>query len=380
MAQIGGATETITTGIRISAGQLCRVHGLLVVGTPTGTPLFTATPSVANGVLVVTVVNVAGGGAANAAPWMLDVQLEHSLVQATRGANGYILIASGTAAAGFGGSQTLSQTYLVGAAAENQTLALATIKGDGIIVDGSTQVGAAGLYAFEVREGTNYPIMAITRRGNDATGTVLEMNKSRGAFGAPADVQAGDYIGTMTFEGRVGGLPVEFAHLAVQCINAAGGGSAGLELYLLAGGAPTQALAVQVGASANTWSFYREATLIPVGGSSALGVAIAPWSVLHVTTANVYANVCLGGATPGAGANQTVLLPNAGTVAPATSVGAAHLYSGTWNGPGTEFGQTSFAWSQEAAVIAPVSSAVVSHLIPVVVNGVPYLLMASTVI
>lgn len=339
LAQNGGVAQPVPTGIRMSAQQLCRVHGLLVVGTPTGTPTFTATPSVVNGLLVVTVTNTAGGGAANAAPWMLDVQLEHSLVQATQGANGYILIASGTAAAGLGTTETLAQAYAVGALAADQTLVLATAKGNGVIIDGVTQAGTAGLYALEVREGYNYPTAAIVRRGNDGTGPVLEMNKARGAFGAPTNIQVDDVLGQVTF---VGYLTVAHAGaaLTVICTGVGGGNlSTAIDFYNVN--------------AAN----YKQALRI-----------------------DALSNLCVAGVTAGANATKTIVLPSTGAVAPATSVGAAHLYSAAWNGPGTEFGQTAFAWSQEAAVIAPISAAVVSHLIPVVVNGVAYMLMASTVI
>ena len=120
VTQGGGVSQTISTNIRISTAQLCRVHGLFVAGAPTGAPTFTATPSVVGGFLVVTVVNTAAGG--NSAAWMLDVQLEHSLVQATHGANGYILVTnSGTGGGGAGPAGPSGPTGPSGAGATGPT-------------------------------------------------------------------------------------------------------------------------------------------------------------------------------------------------------------------------------------------------------------------
>lgn len=76
----GGATEVVTTGIRASATILSRVFGICVLQSVAGAPSITATPSIVNKRLVVTLVNSAAVG--NSATWQLNVLLTHSIQQA----------------------------------------------------------------------------------------------------------------------------------------------------------------------------------------------------------------------------------------------------------------------------------------------------------
>ncbi len=82
--QIGGAAQTFVTGIRVKrASDVSRLRGILFVTTTVGAPLMAVAVAInANNFIAVTVTNAAGGGAANEARWVLDIQLLHTLEQA----------------------------------------------------------------------------------------------------------------------------------------------------------------------------------------------------------------------------------------------------------------------------------------------------------
>lgn len=75
----GGATTTITTRISASTASLSRVFGLLIPTVVGGTPILSATPSIVDHHLAVTISNTAAPG--NGAEWELNVVLTHSLQQ-----------------------------------------------------------------------------------------------------------------------------------------------------------------------------------------------------------------------------------------------------------------------------------------------------------
>jgi hypothetical protein len=119
--------------------------------------------------------------------------------------------------------------------------------------------------------------------------------------------------------------------------------------------------------------FGAQPIIEPTGNHSGLlGESTNVWSLLHVDTANVHSNVCLGGATPGASALQTVVLPVTATP-PLASAGLVHLYSA----PRTDAPAGAvLAIFQEAAALA-VGAVTPNYLIPFVYNGVPGLLFAN---
>lgn len=75
----GGASLDVPTGIRASQVVLAHVFGLLRLDTIVGSPSITATPSVVDHHLVVTITNAAAPG--NSTTWTLDVFLMHSMQQ-----------------------------------------------------------------------------------------------------------------------------------------------------------------------------------------------------------------------------------------------------------------------------------------------------------
>jgi hypothetical protein len=81
----GGSSIVVPTGISANSASLPRVFGILSLRTIVGAPDITATPSILNGRLVVTITNAAAPG--NSAAWKLDVTVNHS-IQQSRDPNG----------------------------------------------------------------------------------------------------------------------------------------------------------------------------------------------------------------------------------------------------------------------------------------------------
>jgi hypothetical protein len=381
----GPGAQVVSTGIRITASQLCRVQGLLTVVTPTGSPIFTAVPSIVNKKLVVTVTNTAAGG--NLGTWTLDVRLVQSSDQANQGATahslgttGYIQVANG-ATSGLAGTQTLHQTYNYGASAADQTMVLDTVaKGGGIIVDGSTAAMTTG-YSLEVKQNALHDVpFAVSRRINQVPGASLVVDKARGTYALPLDVQVADELGAIEFVGRLGGVGAIKTRISSFCASVAAGGAFSLNLQASDTGAMSSPYTMQVasenGGDAVVTLNGAWATFWPISDSiGQLGGLGHTWAQLFVNTANVYANVCLGGATPGVNAFQTVVLPVAATMPPVASVGLVHIYAQDFIGTpcSPPFG-AALAWSSEAAVQN--ATQVANRLVPVVVNGEQLLLLA----
>jgi hypothetical protein len=375
--QNGGVSQVIHTNIRISAAKLPCVQGLLAVGTPAGSPVFTATPSVsATGYLDVTVENTAIGG--NSAPWVLDVRLVQSSSQANDAAisTGYILVAN-AATSGLLAPETLAAAYGIGASSGDQTLVLTTADGDGIIIDGVTQAGSAGLYALEVREGTNYPIAAITRRGDDATGPVLELNKARGAFGAPADLQANDYFGVINFVGRVNNVSNPYAVIEAMVLSIGAGPTitTALDFYATYQSAPAHVWRMNATAAGSMLIGYGTQPIVQpdTTETGCLGQTDHIWDLAYINTVFAYDNLSLGGASILGGADHTIVLPNTAKL-PTPQTDQVYLGALDWGGTGGA-GHAALAISSEE-LASVTTGATGDRLVPFTFNGVPLFLLA----
>jgi len=328
----GGTTQQVLTRIRTSVEQLARVQGLLVISNPVGAPVFTATPSVSStGLLVVTITNTAAPG--NAGSWMLDVRVALSLEQGsplTSLSDGYILVANGAVntTPPAPATETLNQAYVAGSTAADQTLVLATAHGGGLCLNASTGGASGAMYSLEVRQDVTYSTPVGFRRwGTDAVGPILEFTKSRGIFSAGTDVVISDVLGAINFKGRVT-TSILAAQIASVVTSITSGLSASIEISAAYQSVliPVARLSAQSGLDGLLFTALGEYPIIrPQTFGGSLGEFDARWDELHVDTANVFANVCMGGILPGAGAMQTLMFPIVGTVEPSTTVGQIHV-------------------------------------------------------
>jgi hypothetical protein len=384
----GPGPVAVPTDIRITAGQLCRVQGLLTIVTPTGSPVFTAVPSIVNKRLVITVKNWSAGG--NLATWTLDVRLMASSDQGSQGATskslgtqGYIQVANG-ATSGLAGTQTLAATYAIGAdpGGADQRMIVQTAKGGGVTIDCTDAGVAANSVSLEVRQSAAWSLpTVISRRGNDALGPVIQFDKARGTYPIPADVQAADVLGSIDFIGQTNNVDALSARISALCTADGGGADKDFALEAYATVAGAMARVLRIGAAADglfAIAYGADPIIEPsLNSTGQLGEAGAQWASIHVDTANVYANVCLGGVTPGANAHHTVVLPETNTVAPAASVGLVHLYGALSQGTDAcaPVAGTALAISQECVTI-PLPASVGAYGVPVKVNGLGLLLLA----
>ena len=285
--QNGGVSQTVPTGIRISAPKLPCVRGLLTIDTPTGSPVFTATPQVgANGFLEVVVANTAAPG--NSGTWTLDVELVQSPQQANRGTNGYILV-SGGATSGLAAPQTLAETYDVGGSSANQTMTVTDAHGGGVIIDTSAGGFVTTTFALDVRQPDliDIPVL-ISRRGDIANAPRLHFVKARGSFAVPDDDQAGDHMGQIAFYGRIGGAFQVGAEILADVISVAGGLLDGaLDFYASQNNVSLQVARMQMDAAEGITTFYNNPLLAPdTTNTGRLGSDTQLWS--SVSAGHVY--------------------------------------------------------------------------------------------
>lgn len=146
--------QTVTTGIRISSGQLSRIRGFLTIDSVTGTPAVTATASVVNGLLRVAVANAAAG---TTFTWTLDVMLTQSSQQGRDAAAGAVI----------------TIVYGATASASAGDLVFASLADGSLIASGSHSIGSGPIGAGSLN------------------GLVVGRNASIGA-GSPSCVAAGD--------------------------------------------------------------------------------------------------------------------------------------------------------------------------------------------
>lgn len=373
-SQPGGAPQIFVTNIHIDAGGLSRVKGLLTITGFTGTPAVSATADIFLGFLRITVANAASGSTIN---WLLDVQLTHTVQQAPSAEAAVILVASGVLSnTSPGGTETLAQAYNIGVVAADQTLILDTAKGGGLVIDATTGAVTGPLYSLFVMQSADvFTPVGLARRGGDAFGPILEFNTARGTFGAPADSQGGDIIGLTNYIARINNLPVTATTIqsVVAGISTGPVLSAAIEFSATFENVLDRVWMMDrvFGGSGRLLGFGPTPVIVPAGDHTGqLGQITVRWDSAFVDTANVYSNVCVGGATPGLNALQTVVLPVVNTTPPATSVGLTHIFS-----------QNAFLLGAALAVFqeAPTqlySGQTATNLIPVVWNGISYYLFA----
>lgn len=386
--QAGGAPQNITTDIRIAEEQLSRIQGILTIDAFTGAPAVGAVPAVnAGGFLVVSITNPVAGSTIR---WTLDIQLTHSMQQATDiAAPGVILVVNGTLTTGLLTTETLHQAYGVGLATLDQTMVIDSNKGGGVIVDASTAAVTGGLYGLEVRQnasGFSTP-MAISRRGNDTLGPILEFNKARGAFppGAAADDQVNDIFGNITFIGRVNNLSSICGAIQAVCTAVAAGGlSSALAFYTTFTNVPAlswkmyRANTGPVDTGAVLRGFGTEPLILPdVDSSGRIGSAAlsARWGAVDAFGVYGWAFVSLGGAAIVSGADKVVLFPNT-SVMPAPQVDQVYLGSKNFGASvGTNLAVLEISAGEPVASAGEITA---NTLIPIRYNGVPYYLFAKS--
>jgi hypothetical protein len=289
--QIGGAPQVVTTGIRISQGQLSRVKALLTIDAITGAPAVGATASVsAGGYLVVTVANPT---LFSSILWTLDVELTHSQQQASDPNAAVILIANGTLIGGLLATETLSQAYNVGLAAADQTLTIDNVAhGGGIVVDAHTSVTAPLLSLVVQQHDTLSTNFGIYRRGDNANGPVLEFNKARGAYGAVTDVHANDLLGVIDFVSHVNGVSNPYTFINAICLAIEAGPSidTGLDFYASFFSAPSHAWRMDAPFTSGRLIGYGATTSIEPNGDHEgyIGQTNHIWSESHIVTSFVY--------------------------------------------------------------------------------------------
>jgi hypothetical protein len=203
--QGSGAPAIVTTGIRCDTRSLSKVRAQLVIDAITGAPAPAATAQIsATGFLEFL---VSTGGAGATMTWTLDAQLTHSVQQGNDRVHGaYISIVNSAAVGGGIASQTLAQTYAIGAVAADQRMVIDTAKGGGVVVEASTAAVTADGVSFEVRQNATWAMpVRVVRAGDDAVGGNVQFSKSRGTIAAPTSVISNDSIGDIDFYGDFGG-------------------------------------------------------------------------------------------------------------------------------------------------------------------------------
>jgi hypothetical protein len=264
-------------------------------------------------------------------------------------------------------------------------LVLTTAKGDGLVVDATTQTGSANLYALEVRVNVHYGKLGVTRREDSASGPSIEFGKARGTFSAPADTQVGDSLGAINFIGRVNsGDTHTLSAITSTCTNVTPvGGNPGQTgsgvIDFLPGSAGSPHLSWQMSSELGVSALIGYGTAPSITPDSnqvgTLGDATHIWARAVVNRVDAMLSVCVGASTPGAGATQVVVLPASGTVLPPIS-------GVTPKGPANQV----YLCAQIAASAVPSSAAVLSLVqeapvmssyglvpnctIPVIYNGV----------
>jgi hypothetical protein len=336
--QIGGPPQVVQTGIRVSAGLLPRIRAMLVITGNTGALGVTATLSVSStGYLAVTIANGFGG---TTITWLLDVALTQSQDQANdpHGVPSVAIVNGVIAPSGGGGSETLAQAYAFGVNAADQTMTVTTAKG-GVSVD-CLDAGVSGdLVGFEMRQSVAHSTpMTLSRVGNDTVSAHLQLNKTRGTYAIPADVQAFDEIGAIEFYGRVTAASHVGARVVSRVESVTAGLSASLGLY--ASYQNTCSIVAQLDRQAGTAGLLMTAygtspAIVPaVTGAGVLGTNTNRWGSAHINVVSVgiavpSALVHITGSTAAAGTAPLKIAP--GTVLTAPESGAiesttTHIY------------------------------------------------------
>jgi hypothetical protein len=325
VAQGGGVTEIVSTGIRISAGQLSRVQGFMTVGTPTGTPVFTAVPSMVNGRLVVTIVNTAAGG--NSGTWTLDIRLVQSMSQVNGGTAGFISIANSAVASAIANPQTLAQTYDVGGSDTDQRMIVTTAKGGGVTVD-CTDAGVTGDgVSLEIRQSSVHELpFALVRRGDIAGGPTMTFTKTRGTAAIPADVQVDDALGVCHYYARTNAAILPGARITAHVLNATIGALAvAFDFQVAAGNNVGQVLRLasqDLTGNLTMTCYGATPRIVPnTNQAGALGIDANRWGSAHINVVSVgiavpTARVHIAASTAAAGTAPLKLAPGIVLAAP----------------------------------------------------------------
>ncbi len=369
----------IQTGIAISAKQLSRVRGQLIITTSVGVPTITATASVVNRHLAIVLGNAAGG---TAFTYILDLELTQSSQQGTRAGAAVIEIVNGVMGAAAPLAQNLAQTYDFGVNPASQTMTIADAKGGGVLVDAS-QAGAtiASVFALEVRQNAavELPVL-IARRGNIAAGPVLAFDRARGNFAGPAANSVGDELGRVDFYGYPVGAFVLSTQIVSKVLADAGNFATDVQFWVTPpAGAMSLAANLNMSGAANctVLSLHVNPEIVSdVDGTGLLGRAALKWSALHVQTANVYVNVCMSGTTPFAGTTGAVLFDSTVAVLPAPQADQVYVAAHDWTPNGGGIIEAALAGSAEAQAAAGQAAVDYTVGIPFTYNGVDYYLLA----
>jgi hypothetical protein len=366
-----GGNEVVDTGIRISAGQLSRVRGLLTVTSQVGLPVVTAAGSVINGLLVVTIANNVGGSSIT---FTLDIELTHSVQQALdRAAAAYIQVAAGTV--GLLAPQTLAVTYAVGAAPTDQTLVLTDGDGGGLVLDGAALTAGAVL---ETRFSTAAISPVIFGRATaDGGAPLLHLRKARGSHAAPGAVQANDLFGDISFWGYYNAAYNEYANIQALCYSLAGAQMyCGLEFRTTHADVRSVAWRMNTTAAGGMLIGYGTQPIVQPNTTETgcLGQTDHIWDLAYVNTVFVYDNLSLGGASVLGGADHTIVLPNSATL-PAPQANQVYLGALDFGGAGGTNLACLTISSEEPVIL--VGAYEVDTLIPIRFNGVAYYLHAT---
>lgn len=338
----GPGDVVVTTGIKLSAKQLNRVEGRLVLTSVANTPVFSGVASIVGGFLVITVTNAGAPGAT--ATWTLELTLNHSLQQRSTNGGMTLLVLNGTLGAPPPPiPETLAQAYATGAVAADQTLVVKDANGGPVIVSGTDNVGLTAGPLFEVVAGEQAAQVVFSQYS-----TLFNMNvelvRSRGTIGAPADVQVADPLGGISWNGRVGLVRSAATIQAVVTSVAGPAISAALDVYTSFNDVPTQAV-----------RFVTDAA-----GSRVV----------------VYGNLCAGNITPGGGADKTVVLTNTATLPAVPQADQVYFAAIDFGGGGAGSNLAAIAVEAEEPAIGGAAFADYQSGIPIHYNGTDYYLLA----
>lgn len=385
--QAGGPPQVVTTGIKASLATLARLRASLTIEAITGAPAVSATPSLdATGHIVITVANPTMG---SSILWTLDVELTHSSQQAND-LNGVptIQIAMGVLSTGFL-PETLAQAYAVGASDSDQRMIITNADGGGVTIDASTAGVTGDGVSLEIRQHDTHavPFVINRRSASQALGPKMNFDRARGTYAVPTDVVQDDLLGAIDFYGRLGGTPVWAARIVNTCTSVAGAVlDSAIDFYTARDSAVAGTWRMSLnGPTAGLLTGYGNCGIMPSADNVGfIGEwASSAWQTMTAYSFFARANVCIGIDTTGANAHHTLCMAVANTVLPAASVGLVHVYAG-------ELGNTvpdapaalpdeagsALSWSQAGEVSLAGAFVVPDRLIPVMVNGTAYWLMA----
>jgi hypothetical protein len=380
--QPGGPPVEITTDIRINRVQFSRVRGRLFIDGIVGAPIPSASADIAtNGCLLVRIFNGVGGSSFT---WTLDVELTHSVQQATDPLpDAEIQVVNGMVTGGVAAAQTLAQTYDFGAAAVDQRLVLDTAKGGGVVIEGSTAAVLGNGVSLEVRQNSTWAVpILVGRRGDISSGPNLQFAKARGTFVAPDQVTTNDEMGVIDFYGYTAGAMGRFAGITAPVINVGAGPGfevrSAIDFYTSYGSVINKAFRMRMNGAGGggILECIGDGLILPdVDNQGQLGSPVSnSWAALSVYTAYVLANIRMGGTTMVAGTSHAIVFPN-DAVLPVPTANQVYVGSNDWTPSGGSF-YAALSISAEALINEDQGAEDYDVGVPLVYNGKNYLLLA----